>query len=297
MTRLRADLLLLLVAAIWGAAFVAQKTALEHMGAATFAAARFLLSALIVAPLAFHESRKNPVSLLRDNKREMSFLCLSFVTGVLLQQYGIAESSVAISGFLTALYVLFVPFVHWTLYRAAISRWIWPAAVLSVAGVYFLSGGRAIFDGGFGRGEWLLLGCAIAWALQVVWVGRLAMRTRAPFQLCFWQYAATVAGAGFAALAFEDPQLSALLLAWREIAYAGAVSGAIAYTIQVIAQQYTPPSDSAVICGAESVFAALSGYILIGETLGGWSIFGCALITAAILLVELAPRAKSAETL
>lgn len=295
MTRLRADLLLLLVALIWGAAFVAQKTAFAYMGAATFSAARFALSALLIFPFACLEFRKRPLtSALATGaaRGEAGLLCLSFIAGVLFQQYGVAEASVAKAGFLTALYVLFVPMVHAIFYRARISAWIVPAALLSVIGVFLLSGGLRVFEGAFGRGEWLLLGGAIAWGFQVVWVGRLAMQTHAPMQLCLMQYMAVVLGAGAAAFMFEDPSVAMLLAGWKEILYAGAVSGAIAYTLQVVAQQYTPPADSAVICSAESVFAALAGYIFLSEMLTPMAIAGCALITVAILLVELAPRWK-----
>lgn len=296
MTRLRADLLLLLVALIWGAAFVAQKTALEHMGPAAFSALRFALSMIVILPLVLRERRRNRMDLRQSpaTARDAAVLALSFILGVLLQQYGVAESTVARSGFLTGLYVLFTPLIGAVFYRQKLSGWILPAAALAVAGVFFLSGGKEVLTGSFGRGEWLLLGCAAAWGAQVVVVGRLVMKTRTPFQLCFFQYAAAVAGAGLVALCAETTALSGILAAWRELLYAGVVSGGLAYTIQVIAQQYTPASDCAVICSAESVFAALAGVLLMGEFLTGMAIVGCLLIVIAILTVELAPRRSEA---
>lgn len=292
MTRLRADLLLLAVAIIWGVAFVAQKTVLQHMGPATFSAARFLLSVILIAPLAFFEYRKSPITFHKETSQrgETIALCLSFLAGVLFQQFGIVEASVAMSGFVTALYVLFVPVMGLMVYRQKISPWIAPAAVLSVFGVFLLSGGPAVFEQGFGRGEWLLLAGAVCWAVQVLLVGRLVMSTRAPFQLCFLQYATAVIGTFVAAWIFEDPHLESLFPAWKEILYAGALSGAVGYTLQVVAQQHTPPSDTAVICSGEALFAALAGFMILGEVLTPIAMIGCALITAAILLVELAPQ-------
>ncbi len=293
MSRLKADTLLLLVAFIWGLAFVAQKDAMQHVGAFTFVAARFIISALVVLPLAWREQRNAVTpdtridsSLLAD----FTVLCLAFAAGVFLQQAGIVRTTVTNAGFLTGLYVLFVPLICRLVYRQKFSVFVIPGALLSVAGVWLLSGGLSA--GGLNLGDVLVLGCAAGFALQVTLVGRIVRKVKAPMRICFIQYAAMAIFAGVAALVFETPTVEGVKAAGYAILYAGALSGGIAYTLQVVAQQYTPSSDSAVILSAESVFAALAAALMMHERLTTAGALGCTLIVAAILLVEFGPFLK-----
>lgn len=287
MSRAQADLLLLLVALIWGLAFVAQKDSFSHVGACTFVAARFFLSTVLVLPFAIKEYRRiAPERQTSGNIAEISLLCAAFCVGVIFQQIGIGKTSVTNAGFLTGLYVVFVPVICTLVYRQKLSAWIFPAALLSIAGTWLLSGGGA---GGFSYGDILVFICAIGFAVQVVLIGRVMARIRAPFSLSCLQYAVVtiVAIAGMAA--FEHPTMENIYAAAWPILYAGVISGGIAYTLQVVAQQYAPASDSAIILSGEAVFAAIAGAMLIGERLTMMKYFGCGLIALAILLVEFAP--------
>ncbi len=293
MSRFKADSLLLLVAFIWGLAFVAQKDAMQHVGALTFVAARFIISALVVLPLALRERKRATTpdtqigsSLLAD----FALLCIAFGAGVFLQQAGIVRTTVTNAGFLTGLYVLFVPLICRVVYRQKLSVFVMPGALLSVAGVWLLSGG--INTGGLNLGDIMVLGCAAGFALQVTLVGRIVRKVKAPMRICFIQYAAMALLAAVAAFIFETPTIDGVTLAGYAILYAGALSGGVAYTLQVVAQQYTPSSDSAVILSAESVFAALAAALLLHERLTPAGTLGCLLIIAAILLVEFGPFLK-----
>ena len=288
MSRLQADLVLLFVALIWGAAFVAQKDALEHVGSFTFIASRFLISAALVFPLAFREHRRATpeTAITRAPRRDLALLCVSFAGAVVLQQVGLEKTSVTNAGFLTGLYVLFVPVICRLIYRQTLSGYVFPAAGLSVAGVYLLSGGALT---SVSSGDGLVLMCAVGFAIQVALIGKIMSAVKAPFRICFLQYAVTGLVAGIAALVFEHPQIANIIQAGIPILYAGAISGGIAYTLQVVAQQYTPASDSAVILSGESVFAALTAAIMNGERLTPAGSAGCLLIILAILMVEFGP--------
>lgn len=287
MNRVQADLVLLIVALIWGAAFVAQKEAFDHVGTYTFIASRFFLSMLLVAPLAWREHKRNePVT--RSHGMEIGLLALVFTAAVVLQQEGIKHTSVTNAGFLTGLYVLFVPIVCLLVYKQKLSSFIYPAALLSVIGVYCLSRNSGEMTA-LGLGDILVLLCAVGFGFQVAMVGRIVNKVKAPIRICFWQYAACFTLCLIAAVIFENPTWEGIRAAGIPILYAGAISGGIAYTLQVIAQQYTPASDSAVILSAESLFAALFGALMMSERLSPLGAAGCGLIIIAILTVEFGP--------
>lgn len=289
LTRLQADLLLLVTAIIWGVAFVAQKDAMSHVGPLTFVAARFWLSFVLVLPFAVKEHRRAQKMAVSPALRlDLMLICAAFAGGSVLQQAGIGGTSVANAGFLTGLYVIFVPLIGWIFYKQKISPWILPAALTSAAGTWFLSGGSF---SGFGRGDFLVLLCAIVFALQITLVGRIMRAAPAgPLRLCVLQYAATFLTVGGAAFIFETPSMEGLHAALWPILYAGLISGGIAFTVQVIAQKYTPSSDAGIILSAEAVFAAIAGALLLNERLSAMGIAGCTLIALAIITVELGPR-------
>lgn len=289
MSRIQADLVLLLVALIWGAAFVAQKNALAYVGSFTFIAARFAISALLVLPLALRErSKSKEVIAGRVTLFDLALLCASFAGAVVLQQVGLEKTSVTNAGFLTGLYVLFVPVICRVIYKQTLSMLIYPAALLSVAGVFLLSGGELTSVSLEGDG--LVLLCAVGFAIQVALIGKIMGAVKAPFRICLLQYASCALIGLAAALIFEHPTMENILKAGLPILYAGVISGGIAYTLQVVAQQYTPASDSAVILSGEAVFAALTAAIMSGERLTSTGFAGCLLIIFAILMVEFGPH-------
>jgi len=290
MTRLHADLLLLVAALIWGFAFVAQKDALLYIGPLTFVAGRFLLSFLVVLPLALRERRNAARDKIEDRKMAplLAALCAVFTGGVVLQQTGLLTTSVTNAGFLTGLYVVFVPLICFALFKQKIPAVIIPAALLCVTGTYLLSGGGYAF----GWGDIQILICAVFFALHVVLVGRIMARAKSPLQISCLQYGAVALIALCGVAVFEMPTVDGLREALPSLLYAGIASGGIAYTLQMVAQQYAPPSDTAVILSSESVFAAVGGYLILSERISMTGIAGCGLIICAILLVELAPHIR-----
>jgi len=286
MPRPIATLLLVITTVLWGFAFVAQKTAMAEMGPFTFSAVRYLLATLIVLPLVVWECRRVRPKISAADWRRIAVLCVSFFLGVYLQQVGLTMTTATNGGFLTSLYVLLVPLIALAVFRRLPHPVVWVCMPMAIIGVFLLNGGRLDH---FTLGDALVVGCAFAWAVQVLILGDIARSTRLPITISVFCFAATALLSAIGGLAFEHQPLSAIGNAWVEILYAGILSTAVAFTLQAIGQQYVPPANSAIILSAESLFAGLGGAWLLGERLPAIGYFGAALIFCAIILVETVP--------
>lgn len=285
MRRLHADLALLLAAAVWGLAFVFQKSAMDHIGPLLFVAARGSVAVLALLPLALVEHRRAVRPAHASVWRTAVWAGIAFFIGAWLQQEGIKTASVTNTSFLTALYVVITPFVAWAVNGRMPSRLLWPAVVLSAVGTWLLGGGTL---GAFARGDLLVALSAVLWAVHVVITGRAARHGR-PVGFTVVQFA-VVAGLGsVAALLLETVSLDGLRRAAIDIAFVGLLSSALTFTLLSIALQHTQPSEAAVIVSTETLFAALAAYLLLGERLAGVAWLGAAMILLATLLVQLGP--------
>lgn len=287
MTRLRADLLLLLTAIIWGTAFVAQKAANETMGPITFVGARFLFSALAILPLALLEARKPHRPLTQKDWRLASLVGLCLFIGSVLQQTALLTTSVTNGGFLTALYVVMVPFTTWLLTRDRISRTVLLACAISLVGAYLLSAHGGMQP--FAMGDFLLIVSDVAWAFGISLVGLFLMQSPRVFFLSLVQYSLTAVLGLAVGFAVEPVNWSGVLAALPAILYAGLISGGIAFTMQNIAQRHTPAPEAALIMSLEAVAAAVAGAILLGERLGSIALLGCGLVMAGVIVAEVGP--------
>jgi len=293
MSRLQANLLLTLVALIWGSAFVFQARGMAHMGPMTFTGIRFLLGALVVLPLLVWEAQP-----LRSTRRTLgggdalaiAGLGVLLALGAALQQMGIVSTSVTHAGFLTALYVPLVPVLGWLLLRHRAHWSAWPAALACVVGAYLLSGAQ---DVSINPGDWLILLSTLPWALHVLLIGRVADRLAAPFLVAGGQFAVCGVLALAWGLALEPQSWAGLQAAALPIAYTGVLSVGVAFTGQVVAQRYAHASDAAILLSSETVFAAAFGYLLMGDRLNAAGLAGCALILASMLGVQLLPLVQA----
>lgn len=273
---------LLLVALVWGGAFVAQKTAMDHMGPFGFTGVRFLISIFVILPFVILEWRKSvPIGL--DTAWKITPVALAFAGGVVIQQAGLLTTSVTNAGFITGLYVFFTPFIAWILFRHMPSLLIWPASFLSVGGLWYLNGGSF---GALTHGDYLVLLSAVLFAAHVALTGWFLSQVQRPLLLVFVQYIVCIIVGFTGALGWETLNFEGISAAMWALLYGGLVSGGIAYTLQAVAQQYTPPSDAAIIMSAEALFAAAAGVLILAEPFDGSKMVGCALIFAAILCVE-----------
>ena len=291
MTRLRADLMLLTAALVWGLGFVAQSTAMDKVGPFTFIGLRFLIAAVAVWPLVhLVENRNSALAPMSRSDLRMSVLIgLVFFAAAAFQQWGLISTTVTNAGFLTGAYVVIVPFVVWALYRKPPSLAVWPAVLMSVAGTFLLGGGGL---SPIGRGDLLVVCGSLFWALHVTLIGLVAVRSRRPLQIATIQFAVCGICGLVLGIAMERPDMAALAGAMPEILYAGLIGGALGFTLQTVGQRDTPAADAAIILSGEGVFAALFGAWLLSERMGLAGTIGAGLILAAILLVELAPLAR-----
>ncbi len=290
MTRVQANLLLLLAGAMWGMGFVAQSTAMDAIGPFLFIGLRFAIACLSVLPFALWESRRSTASLTVLDKRNFVVIGVLLFAGMAAQQVGLLTTTVTNSGFLTGLYVVMVPFLAVLLFRQWPHRIVWPAALSALAGIWLLSGAGKV---SLQIGDWLTILCALFWALQVIMIGRSASHTGRPVTLSVTQFGVTALIALAIAVLIEPIDLAAIRIALPEILYAGVFSGGIAFTLQVIGQRYTTAPQAAIFLSTEAVFAALFGAIFLGERLPPLGLAGCGLIFAAILAVEIVPAIRS----
>lgn len=289
MSRPLAVLCLLLTTAIWGFAFVAQKYATFSMDPLTFVSLRYLLGGVCILPLARWEAQRQKISIPAKDRAALLALVLVLFLGSWLQQAGLTTLSVTSTGFLTGLYVLFVPAILFLVSRRKPHPIVWLGAPLALLGIYFLSGGLAHF----GRDNLLVIGCAVCWACQILLLGHLAQVTRLPVNVT----AVTFLGAGLLATAgasfFETPTLAGVVHGWIAIVYSAVLSSAVAFSLQAIAQRYVPSANAAIILSAESLFAALGGALFLGERLSLRGSLGAGLIFVAIVLVEAVPALQA----
>ncbi|TRL38082.1 DMT family transporter [Rhizobium straminoryzae] len=287
MTRMQANLVLLLAAAIWGGGFVAQSVAMDKIGPFWFVGLRFAIAALAVLPFALAEQKRIGS---KPTMRQMGSFVLvgtALFGGAITQQIGLVTTTVTNSSFLTGLYVVFVPVISILLFQRFPHWIIWPVALMALVGIFLLSGGnlQAISTGDL----WSIL-CAVFWALQIVLAGHFVSGSGRPLALSATQFATCAILAIALGLAFEPLTLAAVQGSLAEILYVGLVSSGLAFVLQVIGQRYTTAPQAAIFLSSEALFGAFFGALLLGETLPASGYAGCALIFAAMLVVELVPE-------
>ena len=290
-TKLRCDLLLLLAAAIWGLAFVAQRLGMAHTGPLTFNGTRFALGAAALLPLVIMRARQTgaaPIVWRQDLRRGL-ILGLVLTGGATLQQIGVVYTTAGKAGFITGLYVVLVPILGLMIGQRTGGR-TWLGAVLAVVGLYLLSiTGRLHME----RGDVLVLVGAFFWSTHVLLIGRWANKTD-PVRLACLQFWVCSLVSTAAAFVFETPEWSGLQGALWPILYAGLLSTGVAYTLQVVAQRHAPPAHAAIILSLEAPFAVFGGMLMLGETLSVRGMVGCALMLSGMVFsqVDFKPRRR-----
>lgn len=285
MTRWQANGLLLIAGAMWGMGFVAQSTAMAHLGPLLFIGLRFLAGTVAMLPFALLEAREAK-KISRADWLAFAGIGILLFCGMTAQQIGLLTTSVTNSGFLTGLYVVLVPFLSVLLFRTYPHPVVWPAAAVAFAGIWLLSGGGI---SQLSSGDWLTILCAAIWAVQVILITGYASSTGRPIALAVTQFAVCALLGLVSASLFETIDMAAIRQALPEILYSGVFSGGIAFTLQAVGQRYTSSSQAAIFLSSEAVFAAIFGAWFLGERIGATGYLGCALIFAAIVSVEALP--------
>lgn len=286
---LRADVLMLITAMIWGSGFVAQRVGMDSIGPFLFTGLRFVLGALVLVPLLMLGARREP-----PRERFMSrgvwvgglSMGLALTLGINLQQVGLLFTSVTNSGFITGLYVIIVPLLGLLIGHRA-GAGIWLGAVMAVLGMGMLSIGENF---SVASGDWIQLAGAFVWGVHVVLVGFFVSRHDA-LRLAFLQFATCAVVSLLIALLLEDIVWSAIVQAGPALLYGGVFAVGVGYTLQVVAQRHAIASHAAIILSLEAVFAAIAGALFLDESLTLRGYLGCALMFGGMLVAQLWPRA------
>ncbi len=247
------------------------------------------MGGLFVLPLALIQYKRKQRSQTKITGKDwlgMIITGLALFLGAVLQQVGIFHTTVANAGFLTALYVPMVPFFAFIILRTQVHWSIWPASIGCLVGTYIMSGAQSL---NIGSGDLWVISSAFFWAAHVLLVGKMATKTQAPLVVAVVQFMTCSLAGLLVGIFVESPSFADFEGAYFGIFYAGILSVGTAFTLQVVAQRFSPAPDAAIILSSETVFAALAGFLFLGERLSTAQLSGAALILAGILMVQLIP--------
>lgn len=292
--QIRGSLLLLLATVIWGSAFIAQSVGMDLIGPFTFQTVRSLLAVLFLVPtsLVFDLGRKDGKTSLQrwlDPKLwKAGIICgLALFAAASLQQVGLVYTDAGKAGFITAMYIVLVP-VLGIFRRQKPARSTWISVALAVVGLYLLS---CLNANGINKGDLLVMGCAVAYAVQITCIDMLALEMDGVRLNCIQSLVVAVLSVPFMALT-ETVDAGNLLACWLPLGFAGILSMGVAYTLQIQGQKDLEPAAASLIMSLESVFAVLGGWLVLHETMSGVELLGCGLVFSAVVLSQL-PSKKS----
>ncbi len=286
---LEADGLLLLTAAIWGFAFVAQRSGMAVIGPFAYGAARFALGAASLVPLLLYlRRRRDPAAPRPSRARRAGGAALAGIVlfaAASFQQVGLVHTTAANAGFITCLYVILVPIVGALLGRATGGR-IWIGASLALAGLYVLSVGDGL---AMAWGDLLVLAGAFFWTGHILLINRLVARMEA-LELALGQFVTCASLSLVAAVLVEPRPFAGVVPAAVPILYGGLLSIGVAYTLQVVAQKTAHPAHASIIMSMEALFAGVGGVLILGEPLTPRLLAGGALMLAGMLISQAGGR-------
>lgn len=283
---IKSDLILLLTAAIWGFAFVAQRAGTEFLGPFIFNGIRFAIGSLWLLPFILLKKRTKAsvksAGIQRSFGKSVILLGAVLFIAASFQQIGVAYTTAGKAGFITGLYVIIVPFLA-ILLRKKIGLLTWVSAALALAGLYLLSmNGHWILQ----KGDLLVLISAFFWAIHVMVIDYQVDRWE-PLFLAFWQFLiCSLLSLSFGFI-FETYQWEAIYQAAIPILYTGLFSVGIGYTLQIVAQREAHPAHAAIIMSLEGVFAVIGGWIILAELLMMRELLGCLLMLVGMLLSQI----------
>lgn len=283
---LRSNVLLMITAAIWGFAFVAQRVGAQYVGAFTFSGVRFALGSISLIPLLIYSKRKRaaiPTGEIPMESALIPGIIAGFILffGASLQQIGLIYTTAGKAAFITGLYIVLVPLFGIFL-KHSIQLNTWFGVVLAVVGLYFLSVNE---DFSIAKGDLFELAGAFFWASHILVIDQFVKKVDT-YKFSFIQFATCSVLSLAAAIFFEDISMDGLSKAIIPILYGGIFSAGVAYTLQAVGQRHAKPSHAAIILSMESVFAALGGALLLNENLGFRGYLGCALMFAGMILTQ-----------
>ncbi len=292
-SRLLGNFLLLFTAMIWGLAFVAQRSGMDLIEPMTFNATRTALGAACVGVMATIIPQKPDKGI-----DERTFRHSTIVGGVLcgiflavagnLQQIGLVYTTAGKAGFITATYMLLVPVVNLLIFRKRSSLFVWVAVVIGLVGMYLLS-----IKEGFtlAKGDGLEAICAIFYTFQILSADHFTKKGN-PIGISAIQLLTAAVINVVLAFIFETPSWDKIVSAAIPILYCGIMSSGVAYTLQMVGQKYSEPTTASILMSSESLFAMISGMIILHERMTGREALGAAIMFAAIIMVQFPGKRK-----
>ena len=279
---------------IWGTAFIAQDTGMDNIGPLTFNSARFVVGFLTVLPIAlFLERKKIKQEIISKPKlfvKYLVFMGVSLFLGTFLQQAALQYTNIANAAFFTVFYVPIVPVLLFFIYSKKVHWSIWPAISLCVVGVYLLSD---FSNSEIMLGDGLVILCSVFWALHIIFAGKFMEEFDIPVFYAALQALFVATLSIIFSYMFEEINISKILMESSSILYAGALSGGIAFTLQMYAQKNIEETPAAIIYSLEGVFAAIAGWIILNQFLSNNNMIGCFLILVAVISSQISPSAKN----
>lgn len=287
--QLHGSLSLLLATIIWGFAFIAQSVGMERIGPFTFQAIRCTLAVLFLIPCSFLMEIKrcsfqeSVAKWTNPQLWKVGILCGSALfVAASLQQIGLIYTDAGKAGFLTAMYIVWVPVLGVFLGQKPQITSVFSVGI-AVVGLYLLS---CVGVSGINKGDLFLMGCALAFAVQIRCIDRFAGALDGLRVTCVQSLVVAVISVPFMAFT-ETVHLTDVLACWKPLCFAGILSMGVAYSLQVIGQKSLEPTTASLIMSLESVFAVLGGWWLLNESMTLWETAGCVLVFAAVILSQL----------
>lgn len=270
---------------IWGSAFIAQSVGMDKIGPFTFQAVRCFLAVVFLFPASALVSKGKPFwkSWADPALWRSGVICgLALFAASSLQQIGLVYTDAGKAGFLTAMYIVFVPFLGLFVGQRP-GRNALLSLIPAIVGLYLLS---CTSVSGINKGDVLLLLCAVAFSVQILLIDRHCAGLDGLKLNCIQALVVAVLSVPWALLT-ETAAPSRIASCWLPLGYAGVLSMGVAYTLQIVGQKRVAPSAAALLMSLESVFAALFGWLLLHETMTRAEVLGCVLVFAAVIISQL----------
>ena len=293
MNHLKGNLYLLLTSLIWGTAFVAQSVGMDYVGPFTFNCVRSFIGGFVLIPAIFLLKKLHFVESTPSSNNKMLIIggiCCGIALGIAstLQQIGIKYTTTGKAGFITALYIVIVPIIG-IFFKKKPPLKIWISVGIALLGMYLLCITEKFT---IGTGDIYVLICAFAFSIQILFVDYFAPLVDGVKLSCIQFFVASfISGIGM--ILFETPSFSSILSAAMPILYTGILSCGVGYTLQIIGQKYTSPTEASLIMSLESVFSLLGGWIILHEVLSNKELVGCVLVFVAIIFTQLPSKKGS----
>lgn len=288
--QLKGSLSIILATIIWGSTFVAQSVGVDHVGPFTFLSIRCFLAVTMLLLVLLFTNRKDFVKIITDPRLwKAGIPCgIALFAATALQQIGLIYTTAGKGGFITTMYIIMVP-IFGLFLKQKPPKTVGISVVLAAVGLYLISG-AGFTD--INIGDVLMLLCAVAFAVQILIMDRVAGELSS-MALNMSQALVCAVAAGICALCFDTTTWQGILDCWFPLCWAGIMSMGIAYTLQIVGQKSIEPTTASLLMSFESVFAAISGALLLSERFTLTEGIGCVLVFGAIILSQIPTKNKA----